>query len=123
MYPLAHSQLQPLNFTSKPIRPKKTAQITHEKNLEKLITKFKAANQVLGASPEVINEWASLADKEIEYPYPVGSSSFIGFEEKLILATAICGNQGLSFILVDRRQPVHDELGIRVEDPWQTPPP
>lgn len=103
--------------------PADAAEATHMTNLEGLIKQFEVANQVVGASPAVVAKWAAtLAALPIEYEYPDGSRQRCGFEEKLVLATALCGNHGFPYILIDRKQPVHDQLGIQVEDPWRPPP-
>ena len=103
--------------------PRNAAEATHKSNLEGLLRQFEVANQVVGASPAVGAKWTdSLAELTIQYVYPDGARERYGFEEKLVLATAICGNQGFPFVLIDRRQAVHAQLGIVVEDPWHVSP-
>jgi hypothetical protein len=100
--------------------PRNAAEATHHGNLDGLIRQFEVANQVVGASPAVVATWTdALAAVLIEYEHADGSRQRCGFEEKLVLATAICGNQGFPFVLIDRKQAVHADLGIVVEDPWQ----
>lgn len=102
-------------------RPITPDEAKHGENLDTLIKRFGEADQIVGASPEVIAKWAELSALQLIYLCPDGSTRPCGFEEKLVLATAICGENRRPFTLIDRTQQVHLDLGIRIEDPWQTP--
>lgn len=99
--------------------PARTAERTLHDNLETLIERFQTAGQVIGASPAVVDAWSRLRDEDIVYELPGGRSQRCGFEEKLVLATALCGNSGRSFILLDRSQSAFAELGIAVQNPYR----
>lgn len=105
------------HFSTHP--PRRTAERTLQDNLEALIERFDTAAQVVGASSAVVSAWSRFRDEDILYHLPDGKVQRCGFEEKLVLATALCGNSGRSFILLDRSQPAFAELGIAAQDPYQ----
>ncbi len=100
-------------------RPRRTAERTLQENLETLIERFRTAECIVGASSAVVSAWSRFRDEEILYHLPDGSVQACGFEEKLVLATALCGNGGRSFILLHRNQTAFAELGIAVQDPYR----
>lgn len=102
-------------------RRRTTAERVLQENLDALIERFWTANQIVGASALVVHAWTRFRDEEILYRFPDGSVQACGFEEKLVLATALCGNSGRSFILLDRKQAAFAELGLAVQDPYPSP--
>jgi hypothetical protein len=101
--------------------PAKPAERTLRDNLTVLIERFWTADHIVGASAGVIKAWMRFRDDPIRYGFPDGSVQRCGFEEKLVLATAMCGNNGRSFILLDHAQTVFADLGIAFQDPYKAP--
>lgn len=95
----------------------------HESNLGRLIRQFEVADAVEGASPAAVFFWDSQAQVALTYDVPGHGQRALGFEEKFVLATALKGNHGRGFILVDRAQAVHHALGVTVYDPYAAPGP
>ena len=107
------------HFALKP--PANTAERTLQDNLAILIKRFGTANQIVGASPAVIEAWTRFRDDPITYRLPDGETQRCGWDEKLVLATAMCGNNGRSFTLLDRTQTTFTDLNIAFQDPYKVP--
>ncbi|MBS0476196.1 MAG: hypothetical protein JSR28_13770 [Proteobacteria bacterium] len=107
------------HFALKP--PTKPAERTLQDNLVILIKRFGTADQIVGASPAVIDAWTRFRDDPITYRLPDDSTQRCGLEEKLVLATAMCGNNGRSFTLLDRTQTAFTDLNIAFQDPYKAP--
>ena len=87
-------------------------------NVDTLISQFRLADAIVGADPDVIQYWAENLNYDISYPSPGYPEDKLGFEEKLVLATAVVGNEGRGYILVDRRRDVHADLPLLLHDPY-----
>ena len=105
-----------LQYAAEP--PQTTRESTLKQNVAALISQFRIDNAIVGATPEVIEYWSKYLNYDIPYPLPDFPDELLGFEEKLVLATAKAGNEGRGYILVDRKRPVHDELELLVHDPY-----
>jgi hypothetical protein len=105
-----------LQFATEP--PATTRESTLRQNLVGLISQFRIDDAIVGATPAVIEYWTQYLNYAIPYPSPGFPDDVLGFEEKLVLATAKAGNDGRGYILVDRKRPVHDELELLVHDPY-----
>lgn len=105
-----------LQYEAEP--PTTTRESTLKQNVVELINQFRLDGAVVGATPAVVEYWTQYLNAEISYPSPGFPDDVLGFEEKLVLATAKVGNEGRGYILVDRKRPVHDELELLVHDPY-----
>ena len=105
-----------LQYAAEP--PTTTRESTLKQNLVGLINQFRIDSAIVGATPTVVEYWTQYLNYDSPYPAPGFPDDVLGFEEKLVLATAKAGNDGRGSILVDRRRPVHDELEQLVHDPY-----
>jgi hypothetical protein len=88
-----------------------------KKNVEALIDKFKNAGAVMGCPPQAAYYWAERLGYTVTYDRPPPPRE-IPFEEVIVVATAAASPNGNSYVLVDRRQTVHEDLKIPVHDPY-----
>jgi hypothetical protein len=105
-----------LQFEAEP--PRTPRESTLKQNLVALVSQFRIDGAIVGAAPDVIEYWSQRLNYDIPYPEPGFPDDVLGFEEKLVLATAKVGNEGRGYILVDRKRPVHDDLELLVHDPY-----
>ena len=105
-----------LQYAAEP--PQSTRESTLRQNVGILIHQFRIEDAIVGATPEVIEYWIKYLNYDIPYPSPGYPDDTLGFEEKLVLATAKVGNDGRGYILVDRTRPIHAELELLVHDPY-----
>jgi hypothetical protein len=86
-------------------------------NVDRLIQCFERLDRVEGATPEVVKQWERLLPIHIVYTSKSGPQA-IGIEEKMVLATALCGNGGGGYTLVEPFQAEHKRLAVNVCDPY-----
>jgi hypothetical protein len=87
-----------------------------------LVVKYRTLKCVLPLSDEAVKIWVDHLQDNMDYADADGRMHRVGFEEKLILATAIAGFQDVPITLVARREAAHQQLqilGLKVEDPYQ----
>lgn len=89
-----------------------------KQNVGILINQFRMEDAIVGTAPDVVEYWSRYLNGDIPYPSPGYPDDVLGFEEKLVLATAKVGNEGRGYILVDRWRRVHEELELIVHDPY-----
>ena len=99
--------------------PETPAESQLEENVSRLIKQFALDDAIVGASPSVIEYWSRHLNFAIPYPTQKFPDDMLGFEEKLVLATAKKGNEGRGYILVDYKRDIHDQLQLLVHDPYQ----
>ena len=105
-----------LHYVEEP--PQSARESTLKQNVWILINQFRIEDAIVGATPDVIEYWSRYLNHNILYPSPEYPDDTLGFEEKLVLATAKVGNDGRGYILVDRKRDVHAELELLVHDPY-----
>jgi hypothetical protein len=87
-------------------------------NLQQTAERFVTLGLVASMDKRIADRWGKLLDPKLEYLDHNGKRQVYTFHEKIVLATALEGLDGLPFTLVDRHQKVHDTLQISVEDPY-----
>jgi hypothetical protein len=98
--------------------PSTPAESQLAENAFQLIKQFALDDAIVGATKNVIDYWSRHLNFPIPYPTPKYPDDMLGFEEKLVLATAKEGNEGRGYILVDHKRDIHDQLGLLVHDPY-----
>jgi len=76
---------------------------------------------VLPMTDAAIQIWVHYLQDDLQYMGPAGMMLPIGFEEKMVIATAIAGFQDVPISMVTRREVAHDHLrvvGLTIEDPY-----
>jgi hypothetical protein len=87
----------------------------------RVFEKYRSLGSVLPVTDKAIQVWVKHLQDSIEYSDSAGTMRLIGFEEKLVLATAIAGWQDVPIVLVARHEVVHAHLrilGLEVRDPY-----
>ncbi len=89
-----------------------------EDNFRNYVLDLAADDRIVPMDHHVADRWGILLDSEIRYSDSAGGSYAIGSAEKLEIATAMIGRNGIPFIYVTERQEAHDDLpGLLVESP------
>jgi hypothetical protein len=85
-------------------------------NVNLLIDQFKLAGAVLGCSVEAVDYWAEKLGNGCQYDQPPPAKNIE--IEALVIATVATAHPGIQYILVNRRQAIHQQLNISVLDPY-----
>lgn len=89
-----------------------------EDNFRNYVMDLAADDCIVAMDQHIAERWGILLDSEIRYSDSSGGSYAIGSAEKLEIATAMIGRNGIPFIYVTERQAAHAELpGLVVESP------
>jgi len=92
---------------------------------ESLLRRFVLGKRMVPVSKEIADRWGTLLPFTLTYLNIDNQPADYDFRERLIMATAIEGVDGLPFTLVDRTQPGHTALkpiGLQLLDPYLTHP-
>lgn len=101
--------------------PPADAALGLEPAVTELVNRFVAAGQVVPVTKPIADLWFHLEEQDLRYVRKDGRTRSYSLEEKLVLATALRGIDGVPFVLVARRQPAHDllsVLGLTLLDPY-----
>lgn len=90
-----------------------------QRNAQQVIGAFESEGRIIDASAQVADRWGDLLDQTIEYrDSTTGAPYSIGSVQKLEIATAIIGRNGIGFSYVEREQPGHKDInGLVIVDP------
>lgn len=89
---------------------------------ESLVKRFVFRKRVVPVTKEIADRWGQLLAFDLKHSRPDGTLEDYDYRERLVMATAIEGVEGLPFVLVDKRQAAHAALaplGLQLEDPYE----
>lgn len=89
-----------------------------KKNAQIYLASFMQNERVIPMDEKIAERWGELLDVDINFLDEDGTDFAVGASEKVELATASIGRQGVPFIYVDRRQEAHASVpGLVIECP------
>lgn len=100
-------------------------QVALRQSCDDLIRRFVLGKRVVPVTKEIGDRWGILLDFHLTYVTRDNQIAEYDFRERLVMATAIEGIDGIPFTLVDKRQPAHTDLepiGLQLADPYETHP-
>jgi hypothetical protein len=101
-------------FAEGPLTPQRLAL---QDRCRTLAQEFRDRKAILPVTDQAVTAWLQVRALDLTYLHKDGRKEQAGFEEQLLLATALSRRM----TLVDRRQPAHlllAPLGLLIEDPF-----
>jgi hypothetical protein len=86
----------------------------HRENFVRLVHQFNLRNSILGVDYSAATIWIEKVEAIAD------GNGDIGFEDQLVYATVLAGNNGRPLTLVAEPNPVTQQLEIAVIDPYQS---
>lgn len=90
-----------------------------------LVRRFVDGHRVVPVTKGIADRWGLLLNFPLTYVNAGKQEVEYDYREKLVIASAIEGLDGIPFMLVERSQPAHAALepqGLKIHDPYVTPP-
>ena len=96
------------------------SQAALRQSCEQLVQRFVLSKRVVPITKEIADRWGQLLTFSLAFERG-GASVDYDYRERLVMATAIEGHDGIPFTLVERRQPAHtalEPIGLVLADPY-----